>query len=185
MALNAPHVGSHVTNTAFGAHDFRTYNKMSRASRGFPKKIGLSMNRKLGIFIKEIGGALDEEDYEPEYELLEDIDMSEETSKPLPPELQPVLMDDGLPWGNSEDAIMDDDSDCDASDYQNTEDWDPGQDTTDYGPSSDEALEPCNAFGLGEASDLTLTPLPGHLNPKGDDGRALKRPHQIEPKSRG
>ena len=186
MAINAPEDASYRTETAAsrGTDGFRVYNKLSKASRGFPKTVSLRMTRNVDIIIKQVGGPLKNEDYEPEYQhMSEEADMSEKALKPLPRELQPIPMDDNLPWGNSDNAIQEFDSDYDASDYQNTEDWDPEQDETDYSLSSNEALEPRNAFGLGEIPALTPTLSPEQLQPIPNNGKTSNASASDEPVS--
>lgn len=53
------------------------------------------------------------------------------------------------------------------------EDFDPAQDWNDYGPSSDETLEPLNAFGLGESSVVRTTSPSRQLQPINNDGKTL------------
>lgn len=69
--------------------DFRIYHKLSQASRGFPKKVGLGIARNVGLVVKQVGGPLEEEAYVPEDQYVEeeedDMFMSEEALKPLPP----------------------------------------------------------------------------------------------------
>ena len=47
---------------------------------------------------------------------------------PLPPELDPQLIEDGLPYGNAADAVQWTGTDPDTIDYQNYPDYDPDQD---------------------------------------------------------
>jgi hypothetical protein len=161
--------------------DFRIYYKLSQASRGFPKNVSLGIARNIGLVVKQVGGPLEEEAYVPEDQYVEeeeenDSAMSEEALKPLPPELQPVPIDDNLPQGDSRYAIIEFDSNYDSYDCFNNaslEDFDWAQDWNDYGPSSDETLEPLNAFGLGESPVLHITPPSGQPQPNNNDGRTL------------
>ncbi len=137
--------------------DLRCYHKLSQASRGFPKKVGLGVIRNVSLVVKQMGGPLEEEVYVPEYQFVEEEeeeDTSEASLAPLPPELQPVFIDDNLPQGDSDHAIREFDSDYDAADCFNAEDFDPAQGWMEFWPSADESAEPSNAFGLGESSVL-------------------------------
>lgn len=158
--------------------DFRIYNKLSQASRGFPKQVGLSITRNVGLVVKQVGSPLEKDAYVPEHQLVveeDGIPTSEAALAPLPPESQPVAMDDNLPQGNSDEAIQEFDSNYDSIDCFNSglEDFDPAQDSTDYGPLSDETLEPSNAFGLGESSVFLTTPL-WVQQPPNEDGDESK-----------
>ena len=180
MALRATDATYRATKASRHRHagDFRIYNKLSQASRGFPKKVSLSITRNVSLVVKQVGGPLRKEAYVPEHQFVkeeDEIPTSEAALAPLTPELQPVAMDDNLPQGNSDEAIQEFDSNYDSIDCFNSglEDFDPAQDSTDYSPSSDETLEPSNAFGLGESSVFLTTPLWVQLPPN-EDGNESK-----------
>lgn len=168
MELRAPNITNRDMKASgfYITGEFRIYNKISQASRGFPRKVGLSVTRSVGLAVKQVGGPLGKEEYAPEYQYVPEEDdgpLSEAALRPLPPKSQPVAMDDNLPQGDSDFAIQEFDSDYDSYDFFNSsiEDFDPAQDDTDYNPLSDETLEPPNAFGLGESSVLRTTLLSG------------------------
>ncbi|KAL9638110.1 MAG: hypothetical protein Q9164_001772 [Protoblastenia rupestris] len=75
--------------------------------------------------------------------------------------IHPVPKDDNLPEGDVENTVQELDSVFSCMHYQNTEDFDPDQDTIDYDLSSNEALKPRNFFGLGEAY---IAPPPKSVN---------------------
>jgi len=179
MALRATDATYRATKASRHRHtvDFRIYNKLSQASRGFPKKVSLSITRNVGLVVKQMGGPLEKEAYVPEHQFVEEDESptSEAALAPLPRQLRPVPIDDNLPQGDSDEAIQEFDSDYDSIDCFNSglEDFDPAQDSTDYSPSSDETLEPRNAFGLGESSVFLTNPFLGQVLPN-EDGMESK-----------
>lgn len=91
MVLPAPDITNRDMK-ASGFHDkvdFRIYNKLSQASRGFPKKISLSVTRNVGLVVKQVSGPLAKEEYVPKYQYVEEEDdgpLLETALRPLPPE---------------------------------------------------------------------------------------------------
>ncbi|MCJ1270611.1 hypothetical protein MMC22_010508 [Lobaria immixta] len=62
-------------------------------------------------------------------------------TKPKPTEPGPRAIEDAIPKGEGKDLISWTDEDFDAMDYKNTPDYDPDQDDTEYGTTSDSEPE--------------------------------------------